>query len=401
MASSVIEKLSRYYADEIISHLGSIRDKYACDPAGVPDEIYEPLLGSTYFHPQNIGGHAYNGLNKLYLSLVASSRGWRIPVWMTFDQMLDYGLTVGKGSHTVPVLFTTARLRDTQTGEIRTDWTIEEYDRMTPDERMDRNLKKTVLFRYYSVFNIEQTNFGEIYPDAMEEMRSVFNVSVSRCESPLLDDMVASGSWICPVHVSADTVTSGYDKERDAIFIHPKERYVSESAYYSELLRGMARSTGSEMNLDRDIWSELAVDRIHESLVTEICAASVGSVLGLDSVMTIRSLDTIDRWMEVVDRDPSLVYDAMCLARDAAEYTGSVLGIGSPAEVDIRDIIERHAPGLTSTAGENREVRQSFREERIREKKEKEKEKEREKKKKKPWRKASSAGASASRSKNR
>lgn len=363
MASPVIEKLSRHYADEIVSCLGQIRDRYTGDSSEVPAEINEPLLSHSSFVHQNITGHIYNGLNKLYLSLIASSHGWSIPVWMTFNQMADYGLTVAKGTRTVPIMFTSTILRDTLTGKIRTDYSIEDYDDMTPSERESRNLKKNVVIKYFNVFNIEQTNFGEIYPEAMEEIRSAFGVrSASGEEFPLLDDMIASGSWICPVNVSDSISVPGYDKDCDAIFIYPKERYVSGAAYYSELLRGMARSTGSEMNLDRDIWSELAVDRIHESLVTEICAASVGSCLGFSSVMTIRSLETIDRWMEVVDRDPELVYDAMSLARDAAEYTGNVLGITPPEKVDIVSIMDRHAPELNRTADQNRDARQSSRE---------------------------------------
>ena len=141
----------------------------------------------------------------------------------------------------------------------------------------------------------------------------------------------------------------------------PKFRYSDDRAYYSALLREMARSTGSEMRLDRGIWSDLSGDVAKEALVSELSAASMGAVLGLGVTMDASSERFLKKWIDDIGAQPQFIYEAVREASRAADCLGSVLGLDMVKGVDVCQILERQEKEKAEKAQKRKEERLSRR----------------------------------------
>ena len=243
------------YADQFIDRFTHIEGHWE-----------EPLVDACSHPHQNIAGNAYRGCNRSFLPLVSTFRGYRLPLWMTAGQMQDLSVWPRKGTSGVPVSFTDIFIRERETGR-RSKVTPEQFDAMTDEQRREKDLMKVFRTRWYKVFNICQTTFSDVYPDTMAEIERLFGADGGqRMDSPRLDEMVSQDSWLCPISVDPGCMMASYDRETDSIRMPPKFRYSDDRAYYSALLREMARSTGSEMRLDRGIWSDLSGDVAKEEI---------------------------------------------------------------------------------------------------------------------------------------
>ena len=103
-------------------------------------------------YPKNlISGKKYQGVNVFMLACQQYSSPW----WLTFKQCQDKGGHVIKGSKSCPVIF----------------WKW--LDRSESDDPADSINGKIPLLRYYSVFNLEQTE--GITPPPAEETHNLFD----------------------------------------------------------------------------------------------------------------------------------------------------------------------------------------------------------------------------------
>lgn len=325
------EALANIYADFFAERIRTL--------SSLPSGQAEPLIIDCPYPHQNISGNAYRGINRCLVPFVASQYGYRIPVWLTFNQKNDLGLSLNKGSKSVPVVYTSVTIIDTLKGTPSTV-TEQEYDAMTPTERSDNHLTKRFATKWYRVFNLEETDFAQVYPLSMDALRERFSLDERHSEVSLLDEMVSSGSWLCPVDVVSGQ-RARYDKDSDRIIISPKGDYLSDGAYYGELLRAMAASTGSEMRNDRDIWSSLASDSVREDIVCELCAASMGALLGISIAPSERTINRLEGWLKVIDEDKSFIYDAISEAARATDTLHSALNLKPVQTVDVQEVVGR------------------------------------------------------------
>lgn len=248
---TAIETLARMYADQFIDRFASIEGHWT-----------EPLVDPCRHPHQNISGNAYRGCNRSFLPVISTFRGYRLPLWMTVAQMHDMSVWPKKGTSGVPVSFTDIYIRD-RTDGTKSRVTVEQYDKMSAEERNEKNLQKIFRTKWYKVFNISQTTFRETYPETMAEIERLFGADDGRSiSSEPLDRMVSENGWLCPVRIDDGCTAAAYDRDNDVITMPPKFRFSDDRAFYSSLLREMARSTGSEMRLDRGIWSDLKGDRL-------------------------------------------------------------------------------------------------------------------------------------------
>lgn len=337
---TVHEALGNMYAEELFSRLEIISGA-SLPPEGVETEVREPLISSVPYPHQNVSGNIYRGANAVFIPMVSSRAGYRIPLWMTPGQANDMGVHILKGEKYSPVSFSDIWIKDLTTGG-RSEVSIEEYDRMDPEEKSSRKLMKMCSSRWYKVYNIQQTDFASVHPVVMDRVRAEFSVDERPSFVPVLDAAIASDEWVCPVREVPSYIPSGYDMDTDVINIHSKDSYLSDSAYYSDLLRGMARSTGSELRQDRCLWSTLAVDRVREGLVTEIAAATMGSLLGLPTILPDSMMEMVPSWMNVVSTDSLFVYDAVRVAASASECMQECLSLKQENGLDLGAVIRRH-----------------------------------------------------------
>ncbi len=342
------EALARMYADKFIERFELIDGKWD-----------EPLITPSRFPQQNIAGNAYKGCNRSFLPVVASFHKFRLPLWMTAGQIQDLDIRIRKGESGSPVSFTELYIKDMYTGK-RSSVTIDEYDAMEKNERKERNLAKIFRVHWYKVFNIEQTTFSESYPATIQELHKAFGASDGReINSGELDRMVSGGSWLCPIRTTGASEKPRYDRNDDIILIPGKHTFSDDRSYYGTLLRLMARSTGSELRLDRGIWSDLKGDTAKEALVSELCAASMGALLGLGVTMDRNSESYLKSWIMTIDAEPSFIYEAVKEASRASECLTDVLGIKLPKGVDITKVLSEQYAGKAAEAAKKRELRVS------------------------------------------
>ena len=153
--------------------------------------------------------------------------------------------------------------------------------------------------------------------------------------------MIAGNDWLCPIRIDNNYTAATYDRDNDVITMPPKFRFNDDRAFYGSLLREMARSTGSEMRLDRGIWSDLKGDIAMEALVSELSAASMGALLGLGVTMDAGSERFLKSWVESINSSPQIIYDAVRESARATDCLGKVLGLDMVKGVDITQIMAR------------------------------------------------------------
>jgi antirestriction protein ArdC len=119
-------------------------------------------------YPKNlISGKKYQGINVFILACQQHSSPW----WLTFKQVQDKGGHVVKGSKSTPIIFY--------------KW-LDKKDSITGVGSEESLNGKIPLLRYYSVFNIEQTE--GITPPPAEETHNHFD-PITKAEEIIANDL--------------------------------------------------------------------------------------------------------------------------------------------------------------------------------------------------------------------
>jgi antirestriction protein ArdC len=324
-SGTAVDSLARRYADMFVELFGRIEGGWN-----------EPWIRAGARPAQNMSGNVYKGANRLLLNLYSSIRGYDMPVWMTFHQAKDAGLNIQKGSRSLPVSFYDFYYLDRETGR-RSALTEAEYKALDQLSR-ERYIPKCIL-KYYSVFNIGQTDFAQKYPVQYEELqRSFAGEAVREASVPLLDDLVSRDGWECAIERSD---APGYSRVHDVISMPGREAFADGSRYYGTLLHLMAHSTGSEMRLDRDITGGSLDAVSREEMVAELASASVCAVLGLQALLSDDNLRYLGSWSAAVDDDPMVIYEAVRDSSRAADYISESLGLSVRQGVDVSSLLEK------------------------------------------------------------
>lgn len=325
---SSYETLARAVADVFVNAFDRIEGNWQ-----------EPWIRSVA-PQQNLSGNVYSGSNRLLLGLLASFHSYDLPVWMTINQANSIGVSVIKGEKSSPVIMYDCHVRDVLTGK-RVDMTEEEYKNLDIDGRSRYKLEVYTMSK--RVFNVSQTNFSAVYPEVFASMRETLGGSVKKVsEAPLLDVMIEKGTWVCPVECGGTSLPV-YDQNMDVIRMPDKGAYADESRWYCDLLKQMARSTGSELRLDRDLWSDSLDSAALEQMVSELAAATVAAAIGADSYMDDNSLRYLKTWSQVISDDPSVIYKAVREGAKAASFIMNETGISGGRGVDLMPAIEKMA----------------------------------------------------------
>lgn len=343
---TAIEALVNMYAEQFVNRFEHIEGHWS-----------EPIVESSMHPHQNIAGNAYRGCNRAFLPIMASQHKFRLPLWMTVPQMNDLGVYVKRGQSGFPVSFTDIFIKDTRTG-FKSKISEEAYDKMSQAERDEKGLQKIFRTKWYKVFNIEQTNFSDVFPNSMEELHRLFGASDGQVvRSELLDRMVSEDIWLCPIEVGGKSAT--YDMDTDSITIPEKSAFVDDKAYYNTLIRCMAESTGSEMRLDRDLWSDIQGDRAKEALVCQLSAASMGALLGIGYTLDDSDIKYFKKWIEEAKVNPEFIYGAVQEASRAIECLSNVLGLNVTNGVNVTEVIAKQYAEAAERAAKKKEVRVS------------------------------------------
>ena len=274
----------------------------------VTERILEKLeAGTVPWHkpwagggcPKNlVSGKEYRGVNVLLLG----SQDFSSPYWVTFKQAKQLGGTVRKGERSTPCIFWKFLARDTEnpvTGETKT--------------------KQIPLVRYYSVFNIDQT-------DGVCHSRLEVEQDEPEPFNPIDAAETIVASYPDAPSISQDGRGSAYYRPAtDSIHLPERETFDSEEHYYATLFHEMGHSTGSESRLARPGVTNPIRYRSHrysqEELVAEMSSAFLLAEARIDSdSLTNNSASYIASWLKALKNDPKLVVLAGAQAQKAVDH---------------------------------------------------------------------------------
>jgi antirestriction protein ArdC len=231
----------------------------------------------------------YRGINIFLLA----SQGYGSRYWVTYRQARTLGGSVKKGEHGSKVVF----------------WKIDEYQKENKEtgEAEDR---KSILLRYYNVFNLEQCD-GIKSPEP-----SRFILPIKQCESII-------NSMPNPPRFVRDS-RAFYRPSNDSVGMPSRWAFDSVEGYYSTLFHELTHSTGHPSRVGREgimdhnpFGNE---DYSKEELIAELGAAMMCGVAGIESETLDNSAAYLRSWIKRLRSDSRLIVSAASQAQRAADY---------------------------------------------------------------------------------
>jgi antirestriction protein ArdC len=277
-------------AEPILSHHSSV---YSI----VTEQILKQLeSGVAPWHrpwttqvPMNlVSGRGYRGINVFLLT----SSGYGSPYFLTYKQATERGGHVRRGEHGTKIVFWKIGTRETEDAD---------------GETIER---KSILLRYYTVFNVEQCE-GVPYPTATATVNAIEECERIVQGMPNRPAMEQDGrAWYRP---STDTVG-----------MPSRNAFNSAEEFYSTLFHELTHSTGHSKRVGRDGIEKLntfgSESYSKEELIAEMGAAMLCGVAGIERKTLSNSAAYLKSWIDVLRSDARMVVSAASQAQKAADY---------------------------------------------------------------------------------
>lgn len=263
---------------------------------------------------------SYSGINILILWGRLFDAGYPSQQWLTFRQAISLGGTVRKGEHGVAICYA---------------------DKFVPKQRRTQSLDdpssppssagepQTVAFlRRYTVFNVAQCDG---LPDHCHA-----------APSPLPEREIVPEAEALVRATLADIRHGGavayYECDQDYIQLPPQPAFFDQINYYRTLFHELGHWTGHDSRLRRDQTGSFGSrPYASEELVAEMTAAFVCATLSI--LPTVRHVDYIGNWIDVLRADNRAIFRAASRASRAADFllafheaarAGSLASLDSP-----------------------------------------------------------------------
>lgn len=272
--------------------------------------------------PRNIRGTNYSGANVLTLLFHAEVKQYKTPVFLTFNQAKEEELTIRKGEKSFPVFYYHKYMFDPVTRE-----SIKYEYYLTLSEEEKKKYKILPILKYYNVFNVDQTDFEEKYPQRyakFEKSEEVKDFSDGYAH-PLLDRMLTEQSWYCPINVQFSN--RAFYQGSDNIVVPEKRQFKNGVQFYSTLLHEMAHSTGHPNRLKREMNGKMFTKAYaREELVAELTAALSGVFLGVTATLQDNNAAYLKSWLNTMKQEPKFIFEVLGDVTKAAKMiTGRVM----------------------------------------------------------------------------
>lgn len=214
------------------------------------------------------------------------------------------GTSVLKGEKGFPVNLYTPIITDKEGNKI----SMEIYSSLTDAEKESYTVKHYTTF--YHVFNIEQTNFKELQPEAWEHMLDRFSLENhaqgDEYVNPFLDKLIKEQNWVCPIHLEKQD-RAYYNWKEDTITLPTFEQFADKKEFYYTALHEMAHSTGHHSRLNRTFGKFGDESYSREELVAELSSAFAGKQLGMNPLPRKENAQYLKGWLEAIDKDPEFL----------------------------------------------------------------------------------------------
>ena len=231
----------------------------------------------------------YRGINIFLLA----SQGYGSRYWVTYRQAQTLGGQVKKGQYGSKVVF----------------WKIDEYRKENKETGETEN-RKSILLRYYNVFNLEQCD-GIKSPEPHRVIQPI-----EQCEH------IAS-SMPNPPSFEQDS-RAFYRPSTDTVGMPARSAFDSAEKYCSTLYHELIHSTGHPSRVAREGIMEHnpfgSEDYSKEELVAEMGAAMLCGVAGIESRTLDNSAAYLQSWIDRLRSDSRLIVSAASQAQKAADY---------------------------------------------------------------------------------
>ena len=243
--------------------------------------------------PRNLTtGREYRGINVFVLSAM----GYASPYWVTFNQAKNLGANVRRGEHGTPVVFWKFGTREVQDGD-------------------ETSSERTVLARYYTVFNVEQIDNLDVPADLL--MPKAPANPIAECELLL-------ASYIGMPEIKHAEQRAWYHRILDVVNMPKRATFISQEHYYSTLFHELTHSTGHPKRLNRPTLNDAAYfgdeNYSKEELVAEMGAAYVCGLAGIENKTTNQSASYLAGWLQALRNDHRLLISAASQAQRAVDY---------------------------------------------------------------------------------
>jgi antirestriction protein ArdC len=255
----------------------------------------KPWYGKAGMPKNLVSGNEYRGINVFLLHCLA----YESPYFLTFNQAKKLGGHVRQGEKGCPVVFW--KLLDVQ----------EETDE---DGKKVFKVKQVPILRYYTVFNVAQTEGIETPPLEVPQ----------RDHTPILPaEQIVRGMPSAPEIRHGHTGAS-YSPTGDVVQMPRPEVFENGETYYATLFHELTHSTGHSSRLDRKLDAKLAAfgtpDYSREELVAEMGSAFLCGEAGILDTNIDQSAAYIDGWLRSLRNDKKLVVVAAAQAQKAADF---------------------------------------------------------------------------------
>ena len=243
----------------------------------------------------------YRGINVFLLA----SLGYGSRYWLTYRQAQTLGGSVRKGERGSKVVF----------------WKIGEY-RKEDKETGETENRKSILLRYYTVFNLEQCE-------------GIKSPEPTRVIAPLEQCETIVNSMPNPPGFEQDS-RAFYRPSTDTVGMPARSAFDSVEEFYSTLFHELTHSTGHPSRVGREGIMEHnpfgSEDYSKEELVAEMGAAMLCGVAGIQSRTLDNSASYLQSWINRLRSDSRLIVSAASQAQKAADF---ILG-RTAAEIDTK-----------------------------------------------------------------
>lgn len=303
--------------------------------------------------PKNLSGRHYNGMNSLMLLMHCEKKGYKYPVFCTFDRVMgmNYNRTkegsvpavdtegnrlpmvsVMKGEKSFPVFLTcfTVVNKDTK-AKIK----YEDY-KLLPDSEKE---KYTVYpkMQVYNVFNIDQTNMQEARPEIYRKIEEENGGVKPVHEGGMfhlapMDKMMEENRWICPIKQQHGD-RAFYSMSKKEIVLPEFSQFKDGESFYGTAFHEMAHSTGAEQFLNRLKPSVFgSPEYAREELVAELTAAMVAQYYGIEKYVKEDSAAYLKSWLSSLKEDAQFIKTVLLdVKRASAMITKAIDDMDSQA----------------------------------------------------------------------
>ena len=231
----------------------------------------------------------YRSINIFLLA----SLGYGSRYWITYRQAQTLGGSVRKVQRGSKVVF----------------WKIDEYRKENKETGETEN-RKSILLRYYTVFNLEQCD-GIKSPEPSRVIHPI-----EQCED-IVNSMPNPPGFVRDARAF-------YRPSTDTVGMPFRSAFDSPEGYYSTLFHELTHSTGHPSRVGREGIMEHnpfgSEDYSKEELVAEMGAAMLCGVAGIESQTLDNSASYLQSWINRLKSDCRLIVSAASQAQKAADY---------------------------------------------------------------------------------